>query len=563
MTNDKTLKLTLEQVWRPALFFLVLGLFLKALSMAIAPVHWDTNYYLNIGSNFIERGELTPYMWRLGADTNIIAGSGTGYGILLLDYWFKFFGLSLLSGYIFMYIIGLASLVVIYFVARDWWCDPIAGIGAVVFVVLSQSFIESFYIRMDAPALLAYSLILWLHLSAVHSNRNVLHAAVGVALILAAEIHILALLYVVALSFYYAVEHLQTMRQQRRLWIITPSLYYFSGLLMAGIAYFLVHVAPDPEAYFIIVRKCPFCEPAGPIKELQRYIIIMKERGIEALIFVIALAAAFLRRSKADSHYITLVFGFFIALAVVSPPAQIQYMSHMLPLIGVGIGGLFAKAYTPDGTLNFQRLRIGVVIASYLFLNQYSTLLLISANKPATPPGIEYVREYIPTDTVVMGLPSLFHNLLEYGRFLSYQSGERYGIALRHEDYLTFWARERPVVFVGEPAEDDGEWWFYMKTHDFQQVREDVWVAGDLLEKLVAQHPAPEITYSAVQTTVNFGECTRLEWSTANVDEVKLNDETVDQVGSREVCPYTTTTYDLTAYWAGDMEKKSVTITVK
>ncbi len=551
------------QVLRPALLFLVLGLLLKALSMPVAPVHFDTNYYLNIGSNFIERGEFTPYMWRLGADTNIIAGSGTGYGILLLDYWFKIFGLSLFSGYIFMYMIGIVSLVVIYFLARDWWGDQIAGIGAVVFVALSQSFIELFYIRMDAPAVLTYALILWLHLSAVRSNRNRLHFAVGAALIMAAEVHILAMLYIVTLSFYYAIEHLQAMRQRRWLWTLTPSVYYFSGLLLAGIVYLMIHVIPDPESYFIISRKCPFCEPAGPIKELRRYLIISNERGIEALIFVIALAAAFLRRTKADSHYITLVIGFFVSLAVVSPPIQIQYMSHMLPLVGLGIGGLFAKGFVPEGVLTFQRLRIGIVIASYLFVNQYFVLMVVLSNQPEAPAGVEYVHEYIPTDTVVMGLPSLYHELLDYDRFLSYQSGERYGIRLRDEDYRAFWEREQPVVFVGEPEEDDNEWWAYMHDHHFRQVREDVWVAGELLDSIVAQYPAPKVTYTAAQTMLAYGDCTQLDWSVSNADMVKLNDDQVDPVGSAEVCPHTTSDYELSVYWAGDAEHQTITTTIE
>ena len=88
-----------RRLWQLAGLFIMLGLVLKLFAMQFAPVHIDSNYYLNIASNFIERGELTPYMWRLGADTNIIAGSGTGYGIWL-NYWFNVVGLSLLSGYL-------------------------------------------------------------------------------------------------------------------------------------------------------------------------------------------------------------------------------------------------------------------------------------------------------------------------------------------------------------------------------------------------------------------------------------------------------------------------------
>ena len=202
-------------------------------------------------------------MWRLGADTNIIAGSGTGYGILVLNYWFNVVGLSLLSGYIFMYLVGLLSLVVVYFLARDWWGGEAAGIGAAVFMALTGSFASHFYIRMDAPAILAYSLILWLHLRAVRSGRPMLHFMVGVALILAAEVHILALLYIASISLYYLFQHVRTLRHQGQFWRITPSVYYFGGLLSAGTVYVLLHIVTDPEAYFLIARQCPKCEPPG------------------------------------------------------------------------------------------------------------------------------------------------------------------------------------------------------------------------------------------------------------------------------------------------------------
>ena len=74
-----------QRLIRAAMLFLMLGLLIKALSMPVEEVHWDTNYYLNIGSNFVERGELTPYMWRLGADTHIIAGSGHRLRGLVVD----------------------------------------------------------------------------------------------------------------------------------------------------------------------------------------------------------------------------------------------------------------------------------------------------------------------------------------------------------------------------------------------------------------------------------------------------------------------------------------------
>jgi len=485
---------TKRRARRLAVVFVLLGLAIKALAMPVAPVHWDTNYYLNIASNFIERGELTPYMWRLGPDTNIIAGSGTGYGILMLNEWFRLVGLSLASGYVFMYAVGVLTLAAVYRLAAAWWRDSAAGLGAAAFVALSGFFVEQFYIRMDAPAVLTYTLVLGLHLHAVRRRRGWLHFAVGAALVLAAEVHILALLYIGAISFYYAVEHLRALRQGGKLWQITPAVPYFAGLGLAGLVYGLVHIAPNPDAYFIIARDCPHCAPAGPAKELERYGLFLQHRAPELIVLALALLAALVRGRRSDQHYLTLVIGYLLAMAVVSPPAQVQYLGHLLPLMALGAGGLLARGFQRHGVLTRQRLRLGALAAGAMLLVQIGVWYRdFVTERESLPPGVEYVRAYVPTDTVVMGEPSLFHYLLRYDRFLSYKSGERYGIALRGEDYPTFWAREQPQVFVGQPDADDLAWWDYMRVHDFRQVEPDLWVAEDLVEALAAAHPGEEV----------------------------------------------------------------------
>jgi hypothetical protein len=555
-----------RRVLWPAGLFVVAGLLLKILSMQLTPVHWDTNYYLNIGSNFIERGGLTPYMWRLGTHTNIISGSGSGYGILLLTYWFKVFGLSLLSGYIFMYLTGILSLVVLYFVARDWWGGEPAGIGAVVFMALSGSFALHFYIRMDAPAILAYLLVLWLHIHAVHSGRKRLHFAVGVALILTAEVHMMVLLYVAAISLYYLLQHIQIIRQQRQFWRMTPAVYYFAGLLSAGIVYLLVHVAPNPEAYFIISRNCPNCDPSLVLKEIRRYVLWVDWYGEEVLLLMIAVALAWIRRTEADRHYLILLAGFFIALIVISPPGGIPYITHLLPLLSIGVGGAWMNGTDSSKPFNSHRLILGIFIASYLLSARFVSLVVEATgfDRPKTPTvDVSYVREYVPQDTVVMGDPPLFHDLLNYDRFLSYRDGDLYGVLLRDEDYPTFWERERPQVFVGAPKPDDSEWWAYMYAHDFRQVRDDIWIAGDLLESISAAYPVPAFTFQANSSRLDFGGCTTLEWSVANSDTVELNDEAVTPVGEEDVCPPITTDYTLSVYWVGGIQTEAITVQIK
>ncbi|MEO1442732.1 MAG: hypothetical protein AAFV33_20185, partial [Chloroflexota bacterium] len=58
---------------RMAFIIIPVALLLKFAAIFVWTVHFDTNYYLNIGSNFIERGGLTPYMWRIPPDANILA----------------------------------------------------------------------------------------------------------------------------------------------------------------------------------------------------------------------------------------------------------------------------------------------------------------------------------------------------------------------------------------------------------------------------------------------------------------------------------------------------------
>jgi len=56
---------------------IILGVLFRIWASQPTWIQSDESYYINIFQNFVDRGELTPYMWRMGGDTNIIAGSGT------------------------------------------------------------------------------------------------------------------------------------------------------------------------------------------------------------------------------------------------------------------------------------------------------------------------------------------------------------------------------------------------------------------------------------------------------------------------------------------------------
>jgi|GEM_PF-2697090 len=555
---------TQSQVIRVALIIIMLALIYKAGMMFVANVNYDTNYYLNIGINFVEHGELTPYMWRLNDVSNIIAGSGTGYGILLPGYWFKIFGVSLLSGYIFNYIVGILILIASYFLTRMWWNSDVVAWVAVSFLALTVAFTKIFYLRMDALGILAYTIVLIIHKYACDSDRKSLHFLVGMAVIAATEFHMQALLYVASLSVYYLVQQIHIMRRDKKIFQLTPSLYFYAGAFVAGVIYLLIHVAPDPEAYFIIMKgpAITFTAP-GPYKEFLRLITAVSLFPIDVTLFFIALAVAAIRRSDADKHIFWLIPGYLLALLVLSPPTQTHYSLHVFPLIVLVVGGVFVPG---DGSpVNLSRIQLfaSSAAACVMLLFHFFTFAINSAAQQGYYDGIDYVLDYVPEEAVVMSHIDMFHHLIDYTEFISFRDGERYGILLRGEDYLSYWEREHPVVFVGSIHEDEVDWYIYMHRHNFVHVRDDVWVDGDYYNTLTEGVSAPEISLSLSATQVGMGDCVILEWNVLHADEVLLDEEQIDNSGTQEICPLFDHTYTIDAYWIGGIEHATISIDVE
>jgi len=83
-----------------------------------------------------------------------------------------------------------------------------------------------------------------------------------------------------------------------------------------------------------------------------------------------------------------------------------------------------------------------------------------------------------------------------------------------------------------------------------------------------AEEPEPDIptpvqiTFSADQTSLQYGECTTLRWGVSNAQSVQLDSESVPEQGSRQVCPMeTSTTYRL-AVTSGAGERVEQTVSI-
>lgn len=461
---------------RTALLMIGVMLVIKLAAIFTAPVHQDDNYYLNIGSNFFQRGQLSHHMWRLG-DTGIIAGGGTGYGLLLMVGWFRVFGLTVLSGRFFSFLAGQLTLLVLFYVTRKWHGARAAWF-AVVFAAACGPFFVNFAVRMDAMATLAYSLVLLLHVSAARRRQALMHFVVGVAVIAAAEFHILALCYATGLAVAYAYSAVQTLRH--RAGVPFDALAFFLGALLAGVLYLSIHVLPNIDQYLLLPGNCPLCVPAGPHREAMRLVEFFVRYPVETVLFTVAFMVA-LRRGEPARHTLLITIGAMAGLTVFSPSPQVEYSGHLWPLMAIGVGTMLASgARRGDFYARNSMLILTGVISTLLILH-----IVRQPFVPVTPIRddiLAYLHARVPRDTVIMGSVRTYYQLLDYPEFMSYRDDERYGLRLRGEDYLTFWGREQPKVFIGTP-DDDLELQSYLLQGRMDEVLPDLWVARDLLDE--------------------------------------------------------------------------------
>jgi len=451
----------------------------------------DESYYINIFQNFVDRGELTPYMWRLGGETNIIAGSGTGYGIFILIGWMKLVGESLFGVRMLMVIAGLATAWVYYQISMRWWGNREAGVAALIFGLVNTTSFYSLVGRMDAIGVLSYSLLLLLHITAVRQEKNWPHFLVGAAAILTTEFHILGLLYVGALALYYFYQLVQKVYQERKLNLNHPSTYYFAGAGLFGILYMIVHILPGPKTYLLIAKTCAICQTGRLDTEYQRIVNLLTHRPVELLLMLLILYFV-IRRGKHYRHYLILLVGYLAAQIIISPPAHTQYFSHMIPLLALGLAGGVHYLLSTITTDQQDTLKNIFLVVSLLLL-VFNPLPVLIEQFPYHPyenaypipddPQIDYIKEHIPTSTVVLTTADNFYPLKEYRNFLQYAENLEYGLAIRQESKAQFWNRINPqVIFIrNSESNTDKPLREYINRMDFVQVMPDLLVSRELV----------------------------------------------------------------------------------
>jgi 4-amino-4-deoxy-L-arabinose transferase-like glycosyltransferase len=398
------------------------------------------------------------------------------------------FGESLFGVRMLMVLAGLITAWVYYLISKKWWGNHEAGIAALVFGIVSTSSFYTLVGRMDAIAILSYSLLLLLHIVAVRQEKKWPHFLVGVVAILTTEFHILGLMYVGALAAYYGIRYLQIVKRERKLVLNESPIYYFIGAGLAGVIYIIVHILPDPEAYFLIPTTCKICE-LNPIQtEISRIKKLLVYRPHE-LFLAVLIFYSIIRRYKQNQHFLILLGGCLISQIIISPPPYTQYFHHLVPLLAVGLGRFSLHILSIKTVDHHNIIKNTFLIASLILL--ILNLMLFAPKKfpyenayrmPETA-EIEYIQEYIPKSMVVMADANYFYPLKEYRNFLHYGVNLLYGLSIRGESYPNFLDRIDPEVINLSPGriEDDPILKQFIEARDFVQVLPDLWVARELV----------------------------------------------------------------------------------
>jgi hypothetical protein len=311
---------------------------------------------------------------------------------------------------------------------------------------------------------------------------------VGAAAILTTELHILGLLYVGALAAYYGVRYIQIVRRERKLVLDAYPVYYFVGAGLLGVIYILVHILPDPQAYFIIPATCPFCYPSRIKTEVFRVIFMAIFRPHELVITLLILYFA-LRRRKEYQHFLLLFVGYYLTQIIFSPPPNVQYFNHLLPLLSLGVAGIVAYSIALIKEKQQAMVKNILLIAALIMLCLNPILLAtkwlpyeFALFMPDTA-EIEYIQEHIPKSTVVVSIVNNFYPLKEYRNFLQFAPNLYYGLSTRGEDMADFLNRINPEVIYLEPRYFDDEQYLqrFIDSKDFVQITQDLWVASALL----------------------------------------------------------------------------------
>lgn len=364
------------------------------------------------------------------------------WGLLMMaiyGLWVKLFGIGLIQLRMLGYLGGLLALIPIYVSARQWW-GPRAGIVAAAFAALSYFGLEASAARNAALPMLFFGLALAAHVTAFKQERPIWHLGVGVLAGLALEVHLLALALITAMGGVYLVDYVQRVRQNRRMVMNAPILFFALGVAPVLAADVAIRIMSLPDASNFLPALGSFSGTQTDVGQMvlarlativQRFQLMWELMPMETTIILLSIGAAILRRSPSDRHWLMLLlfneigYSLFMPVQVVS----ISYISFSIALLLSGTGALVTLGVQSEqtaGTLQERVLGVGlgVLLCAGTFLALDNMMVLHDQWEAARTPPTDAIKERVPAGATIIAHESYISYLLDYEILNTIGAGE-------------------------------------------------------------------------------------------------------------------------------------------
>jgi len=403
-----------------------LGLRLWLLSTGSFP---DEGSLLNAVTNMVETGHIASKGIRL-PDT---APNRPEWGRLLIIYgwWGRLFGVGLIQTRVLGLLLGLGMLAVQFAIVRLWYGTRTAFLGTGL-AALGWLGMQSVAGRNNALPMLAFGLVLWLHVdTVVHHRAAWRHALIGLLAALSLEAHLANLALLASLGGTYALDYLGGIFRERKPLIRGHALWlYLLGALPGLALYLYIHVLslPDPMAYLNHMSAHAGTSPGLLAALLSRltgivpaYSELWLVSPLEVLVLLATILAAIIRWRKPDRHWLSLLLSYEVGYLLVRSQfiVNIGYSAMAAPLLYAGLGPLVVRGLgRDDGTL--ARWRIPLVAALAVGLAAFSVRGIGDSRavrqelEAYALPAEEIVHRYVPPGQTIVGADFYYPYFTEY-----------------------------------------------------------------------------------------------------------------------------------------------------
>jgi hypothetical protein len=436
----------------PFLALLVVVLLVGLLSAPAIPsqnTDGDEAAWTNYAITWLQTGNL--YYKIMGVEPLPIT-PGVGYGVTVYARWIEFFGVSIASGRVFIWLIHFLAVICIGFAGWRLY-DRQIGILAALLAASSPLLLAQRIIRPEIGLPIIGALLFVTYRAS--QERPWWGFVSGWLAVFSLEIHAAGVAYIVGIIGLYLYDGLQAWREQRT--FLLPRYGAFAlGLLFGAGSYILFHVLilEQPARFFEDLRsnRLFLTRLSATESVLRIFTPYIENAPTEVLFFAVGFLGLILRRRTNDKYVVC--FWVFSSLGYyLFVPRKGYYLALFAPFVTLSIATLLRDGFERRA---FRLTAGGLAIcAMYIFCTSGQFIAVSSpgislSQFPAgSPLPIDLrIRALSKPGSKVVGNILSYWGLLDYPHFYASEAEYDPAAMISGEDPYARWQRLAPdVVF--------------------------------------------------------------------------------------------------------------------